>query len=162
MIRSLYKRTLQLQIMTRKKLNNLTMTYLKSSRETKHGRTNFWSSATSTLMSTRKKRKESPVLLDLETETTADPCYLNFVKKHHLFTTNTWFEQKESARHTWTPPSDRYLNQIDFVLCNQKYRNSIQNSKVRHGVDCGSDHKTVIITRKTRLKSMKRKIRTAN
>ncbi|GFR77561.1 craniofacial development protein 2-like [Elysia marginata] len=128
MIRSLYKRTLQLQIMTRKKLNNFTITYLISSRQTKHERTNVWSSATSTLKSARKERKEFSVLLDLETERTADPCYLNFAKKmHHLFTTNTWMEQKESARHIWTSPGDRCRNQIDFDLCNRMCRSSIQN-----------------------------------
>ncbi|GFS24151.1 craniofacial development protein 2-like [Elysia marginata] len=73
---------------------------------------------------------------------------LECCKKLHLFITNTWFEQKESARNTRTSPGDRYRNQIDFVLCNQRYRNIIQNSKVRHGVDCGSDHKPVIITSK--------------
>ncbi|GFS02704.1 endonuclease-reverse transcriptase [Elysia marginata] len=81
---------------------------------------------------------------------------IEFCKKHNLFITNTWFEQKESARYTWKSPGDRYRNQIDFVLCNQRYRNSILNSKVRHGVDFWSDHEPVIITSQTRLKSITR------
>ncbi|GFR63035.1 craniofacial development protein 2-like [Elysia marginata] len=107
MIPSLYKPTLQLQIMKRKKLNNFTMTYLKSSRQTKHGRTNFWSSATSTLKSARKKRKESSVLLDLETETTADHCYLNFVQITIFSSQTLGFDKKNQLATQLAKAFDR-------------------------------------------------------
>jgi len=34
----------------------------------------------------------------------------------------------------------RYENQIDYLLCSQKWRGSIQSAKTRPGVDCGSNH----------------------
>ena len=82
---------------------------------------------------------------------------VDFCEKHNLFITNTWFEQKETARHTWISPGDRTRNQIDFVLCNQRYRNGVQNAKTRQDADCGSDHKPVIVTMQTKLKRINRK-----
>ena len=49
---------------------------------------------------------------------------IEFCKKHHLIVTNTWFEQNESARHTWISPDQRTKNQIDYILINERYRNS--------------------------------------
>ena len=35
---------------------------------------------------------------------------IEFATKHKVFITNTWFEQKRSARHTWTSPDDNKKN----------------------------------------------------
>jgi len=35
-------------------------------------------------------------------------------------------------------------NQIDYILCSQRWRSSIQSTKTRPGADCGSDHKLLI------------------
>ena len=42
--------------------------------------------------------------------------------------------------YTWTSPDGQYWNQIDYVLCNWRWRSSIQSAKIRPGTDCGSDH----------------------
>ena len=34
----------------------------------------------------------------------------------------------------------QYQNQIDYILCSQRWRSSIQSAKTRLGADCGSDH----------------------
>jgi len=44
-------------------------------------------------------------------------------------------------------------NQIDYILCGQRWRSSIQSAKTRPGADCGSDHELLIA--KFRLKLMK-------
>ena len=45
----------------------------------------------------------------------------------------------------WTPPDgDGDQNQIDYVLCTQRWRGSIQSAKTRPGADCGSDHNLLI------------------
>src|SRR5437867_5617352 len=41
---------------------------------------------------------------------------VNFCKRHNLFATNTWFQQRKSAQHTWISPDKVTKNQIDFVL----------------------------------------------
>ena len=41
---------------------------------------------------------------------------------------------------TWTSPYGQYQNQIDYILCSQWWRSSIQSAKTRLGADCGSDH----------------------
>ena len=35
--------------------------------------------------------------------------------------------------------------QADYVLCSQRWRNSIQSTKTRPGADCGSDHKLLTV-----------------
>ena len=35
-------------------------------------------------------------------------------------------------------------NQIDYILCSQRWRSFIQSAKTRPGVDCGSDHELLI------------------
>ncbi len=74
---------------------------------------------------------------------------IEFAHHHHLFITNTWFEQKERCRHTWTAPNGTTKNQIDYILVNHRYRNSVNNAKARHDVDCGLDHSPVVITTMT-------------
>ena len=71
--------------------------------------------------------------------------------------TNTFFEQKETSRYTWTSPDGKTRNQIDYILVNNRFRNSIKNSKSRPGADCGSDHNPVIIRTETKLKKIRRK-----
>ena len=39
----------------------------------------------------------------------------------------------------WSVP-----NQIDHILCSQKWRSSIQSAKARPGADCGSYHEFLI------------------
>ena len=45
---------------------------------------------------------------------------------------------------TWTSSDGQYLNQIDYILCSQRWRSSIQSAKTRPGADCGSDHELLI------------------
>ena len=46
--------------------------------------------------------------------------------------------------YTWTSPDGQYWNQIDYILCSQRWRRSIQSAKTRPGADCGSDHELLI------------------
>ena len=43
-------------------------------------------------------------------------------------------------------------NQIDYILCSQKWRSSIQSAQTRLGADCGSDHELLIAKFKFKLK----------
>ena len=53
---------------------------------------------------------------------------------HHI--ANTLFQQHKRRLYTWTSPDGQYRNQIDYILCSQKWRSSIQSAKARPGADC--------------------------
>ena len=81
------------------------------------------------------------------------------MRKQEVKKANTLFQQHKRRLYTWTSTDSQYRNQIDYILCSQRWRSSIQSTKTRPGADCGSDHKVLIA--KFRLKSKKvRKITT--
>ena len=47
-------------------------------------------------------------------------------------------------------------NQNDYILCNQRWRSSIESAKTRprQGADCGSDHKLLIAKFRLKLKKV--------
>ena len=45
-------------------------------------------------------------------------------------------------------------NQIDYILCSQRWRSSIQSAKIRQGADCGSDHELLIAKFRLKLKKV--------
>ena len=55
--------------------------------------------------------------------------------------------------YTRTSPDGQHRNQIDEILCSQRWRSSIQLAKTRPGADCGSDHE--LLNAKFRLKLKK-------
>ena len=67
-----------------------------------------------------------------------------FCQENALVIANTLFKQHKRRLYTWTSPDGQYWNQIDYILCSQRWRSSIQSAKTRPGVDCGSDHELFI------------------
>ena len=43
---------------------------------------------------------------------------------------------------------------IDYILCSQRWRSSIQSAKTRLGTDCGSDHELLIAKFRLKLKKV--------
>ena len=78
---------------------------------------------------------------------------MEFCQENALVIANTLFQQHKRRLYTWTSPDGQHQNQIDYILCSQRWRNSIQSAKTRPGADCGSDHELLIT--KFRLKSKK-------
>ena len=68
-------------------------------------------------------------------QNTADPR-----QENALLTENTLFQQHKRRLHIWTTPDGQYENEIDYILCSQRWRSSIQSATIRPGADCGSDH----------------------
>ena len=56
--------------------------------------------------------------------------------------------------YTWTSPDGQHGNQIDYILCSQRWRSSIQSAKTRPGADCGSDHELLIAQFRLKLKKV--------
>ena len=51
------------------------------------------------------------------------------------------------------------LNQIDYILCSQRWRSSIQSAKTRPGADCSSDHELLIAKFRLKLKNVEKTTR---
>ena len=47
-----------------------------------------------------------------------------------------------------------HQNQIDYILCSQRWRSSIQSTKTRPGADCASDHELLITKFRLKLKKV--------
>ena len=60
-----------------------------------------------------------------------------FCQENALVIANTLFQQ-DKRRLWWTSPDGQHLNQIDYILCSQRWRSSIQSAKARLGANCGS------------------------
>ena len=67
-----------------------------------------------------------------------------FCQKNILIIANTLFQQHKRRLYTWTSPGGQYWNQIDYILCSQRCRSSVQSAKTRPGADCDSDHELII------------------
>ena len=65
---------------------------------------------------------------------------------------NTLFQQYKRRLYTWTSPDRQHRNLIDYILCSQRWRSSIQSAKTRLGADCGSDHELLIVKFRLKLK----------
>ena len=82
-----------------------------------------------------------------------------FCQENALVIANTLFQQHKRRLYTWTSPDGQHQNQIDYILCSQRWRSSIQSAKTRLGVDCGSDHKLLIAKFRLKLKKVEKTIR---
>ena len=73
---------------------------------------------------------------------------------------NTLFQQHKRRLYTQTSPDGQHRNQIDYILCSQRWRSSIQSAKTRPGADCGSDHELLITKFRLKLKKVGKTTRT--
>ena len=67
-----------------------------------------------------------------------------FCQENVLVTANTLFQEHKRTLYTRTSPDGQYQNQIDYILCSQRWRRSIQSAKTRPGAVCGWDHELLI------------------
>ena len=78
---------------------------------------------------------------------------IKFFQENALIIVNTLFQQYKRRLYTWTSQDGQYRYQIEYILCSQRWRRSIQSAKTRRGANCGSDHELLIA--KFRLKVKK-------
>ena len=74
------------------------------------------------------------------------------VQENALVIANSLFQQDKRRLYTWTSPDGQYQNQTDYILCSQRWRNSLQSAKTRPGADYGSDHELLIAKFRLKLK----------
>ena len=74
----------------------------------------------------------------------AGQTLIEFCQENTLVIANTLFQQHKRRLYTRTSPNGQHRNQIDYIICSQRWRSSIQSAKTRPGADCGSDHEILI------------------
>ena len=75
---------------------------------------------------------------DLGVQNKAGQRLTEFCQENTLVIGNTLFQQHKRRLYTWTSSDGQYQNKIDYILCSQIWRSSIQSAKARPGADCGS------------------------
>ena len=65
----------------------------------------------------------------LEIQNEAGQSLIEFCQENALVITNTLFQQHKRRLHTWTSPDGQYRNQIDYILCSQRWRNLYSQQK---------------------------------
>ena len=78
---------------------------------------------------------------------------IEFCQENALVIAYTLSQQHKRRLYTWTSLDGQHRNQINYILCSQRWRSSIQSAKTRPGADCGSDHE--LLNAKFRLKLKK-------
>ena len=71
---------------------------------------------------------------------------IEFCQENTLVIANTLFQHKRRL-YTWT-------SQIDYIICSQRWRSSIQSAKTRPGADCDSNHELLIAKFRLKLKKV--------
>ena len=79
---------------------------------------------------------------------------VEFCQENALVIANTLFQQHKRRLYTWTSPDGQHRNQIDYILCSQRWRSSILSAKTRLGADRGSDHELLIAKFRLKLKKV--------
>ena len=54
---------------------------------------------------------------------------IEFCQENAQVIANTFFQQHKRRLYTWTSPDGQDQNQIDYILCSQRWRSSIQSPK---------------------------------
>ena len=54
---------------------------------------------------------------------------IEFCQENALVIPNTRFQQHKKRLYTWTSPDGQHRNQIDYILCSQRWRSSIRSAK---------------------------------
>ena len=69
---------------------------------------------------------------------------IEFCQENALVIKNTLFQQHKRGLYTWTSSDGQYRNQVNYILCSQRWRCSILSAKTRLGADYGSDHELLM------------------
>ena len=83
-----------------------------------------------------------------------------FCQENALVTANTIFQQhRDDSTHGHHQMVNTEINMIDYILCSQRWRSSIQLAKTRLVADCGSDHELLIAKFRLKLKKVEKTTR---
>ena len=83
---------------------------------------------------------------------------IEFCQEKASVIANTLFQQHKRRLLCWTSPDGQH-RLYDYILCNQRWRNSIQSAKTRPGADCGSHHELLIAKFRLKLEKVEKTTR---
>ena len=83
---------------------------------------------------------------------------VEFCAENELTITNTLFKQPNRRLYTWTSPDGNSRNQIDYIICQRRWKSSVLSVKTRPGADCGTDHERLEAKLSVRFQKFKRQI----
>ncbi|XP_063589605.1 craniofacial development protein 2-like [Penaeus indicus] len=81
---------------------------------------------------------------------------VEWVQTNNMIIGNTWFKQPPRRLWTWLSPDDHTRNQIDYILVNKHFRNSLLASKTLPGADCYNDHVPVMGRFRAKMRTLKK------
>ena len=76
--------------------------------------------------------QETPGVTDksgLGVQNEAGQRLTEFCQENALVIANILFQQNKRRLYTWTSPDGRHQNQIDYILCSQRWRSSYQQKQ---------------------------------
>ena len=80
---------------------------------------------------------------------------MDFCQENKLCIADTQYQQHPRRLYTWTSPGGMYRNQIDYIICKQRWKSSLQSAKTLPGADYGTDHELLTTRLKVKLKKNK-------
>ena len=69
--------------------------------------------------------------LGLGIQTEAGQRLIEFYQGNALVIANTLFQQHKRRLYTWTSPDSQHQNQIDYIICSQRWKSFIRSEKTR-------------------------------
>ena len=84
----------------------------------------------------------------------AEQRLIEFFQENALVIANTLFQKHKRRLYTWTSPDGQHQNQIDYIVCSQRWKSSKQSAKTRLRADCGLDHELLIAKFRLKLKTV--------
>ena len=79
---------------------------------------------------TESLTKETPGItgkFGLGVQNEAGQMLTEFCQENTLVIASTLFQQHKRRLYTWTSPDGQYQNQIDYVLCGQRWKSTIDS-----------------------------------
>ena len=86
--------------------------------------------------------------------TEAGQRLIEFCQENALVIAKPLFQQHKTRLYTWILPDGQHWNQIDSILCSQRWRSSTQSTKTRLAAYCGSDRERLITKFRLKLKKV--------
>ena len=95
----------------------------------------------------------------LQVQNEARQRLTEFCQENTLIIANTLFQQHKRRLYTCTSLDSQCQKQIDYIVCSQRWRNSLQSSDTQLGAGCGSDHELLFEKFRLKLKKVGKTIR---